>query len=160
MVAASHENEPTNPARRRLLSALIAGSGSALVLPRQWTKPVIDQVFMPAHAQATAPYAADGTYSGRLENLQTDLNINVAGDDAVVTADRDSFVPAEGTTNVDRTNDQLSDISLEIDGKGPLIITLSEMSFEEGPAITGRADSSTDEEEDVFVLNKSQNNSG
>lgn len=46
-----------NPARRRLLKALTAGgAGAAAVksLPERWTKPVVDTVMLPAHAQATA----------------------------------------------------------------------------------------------------------
>lgn len=47
----------SNPARRRLLKALTAGGAGAVAvktLPEQWTKPVVDAVMLPAHAQATA----------------------------------------------------------------------------------------------------------
>ncbi|MGE4055926.1 MAG: hypothetical protein AB7F99_14105, partial [Vicinamibacterales bacterium] len=45
-------------ARRRLLLTL-AGTGGAFaaanLLPRRWTRPIIDTVFVPAHAQASGP---------------------------------------------------------------------------------------------------------
>ena len=42
--------------RRKLLKTLTAGGGAALVgkvAPEQWTKPIVDSVLLPAHAQVT-----------------------------------------------------------------------------------------------------------
>jgi len=48
--------EITNTTRRKLFKALI-GTGAAVVagrtLPEQWTRPVVEAVIVPAHAQAT-----------------------------------------------------------------------------------------------------------
>ncbi len=44
--------------RRRLLKTLIAGGAAATAataLPRTWTKPLVDAVIVPVHAQSSAP---------------------------------------------------------------------------------------------------------
>lgn len=50
------EETSTCPARRRLLKAL-GGAGGTIaagkVLPEKWTRPVVESVLLPAHAQAT-----------------------------------------------------------------------------------------------------------
>ncbi len=54
-------------ARRRLLLTLAATGGAfaaANVLPRQWTRPIIDTIVVPAHAQATGPVLGLFTTSG------------------------------------------------------------------------------------------------
>lgn len=44
--------------RRRLLQAVTAaGIGGAAMLPTQWSRPVVDSVLLPAHAQATPTIA-------------------------------------------------------------------------------------------------------
>jgi len=59
----SSDNCPS-PSRRRILTALAAGTGAAVLLPEKWVKPVVDKVMTPAHAQATvACSAAAGCYN-------------------------------------------------------------------------------------------------
>ncbi len=51
-----------NESRRRLLRNLTLGGGVAVTvktLPKNWTKPVINQVFLPAHAQTTPSICDD-----------------------------------------------------------------------------------------------------
>ncbi len=50
-----HDTSPgTRNHRRRLLQAVTAaGLGGAATLPTQWSRPVVDSVLLPAHAQAT-----------------------------------------------------------------------------------------------------------
>lgn len=46
----------TKPSRRRLLKTIAAAGGAitaAKALPENWTKPVVDSVLLPVHAQAT-----------------------------------------------------------------------------------------------------------
>ena len=43
----------TNSARRRLLQALAGGSVITTSLPDTWSRPVVDSVLLPAHAQTT-----------------------------------------------------------------------------------------------------------
>lgn len=48
--------ETGTPARRRLLAALVGVGGAYAAgksLPERWTRPVVDTVLLPAHAQAT-----------------------------------------------------------------------------------------------------------
>lgn len=49
--------EPNNskeaPVRRRVLMSVLGASGSAVVMPGRWTKPFVDSVLLPAHAQTT-----------------------------------------------------------------------------------------------------------
>lgn len=42
-------------ARRRLLQGIVGGSGSALLAAKEWHKPVINAVLLPAHAQTSPP---------------------------------------------------------------------------------------------------------
>jgi len=52
--------------RRKLLKLLTSGSGTAIVstLPTTWTAPIIESVFVPAHAQTTGPYTEFGGVIG------------------------------------------------------------------------------------------------
>ena len=52
------EQRDVRASRRRLIKA-IAGSSSVIVgakvIPKEWTKPLVDSVILPAHAQITPP---------------------------------------------------------------------------------------------------------
>jgi hypothetical protein len=51
-----------SPPRRRLLKTLVGGAAAAAgALPERWTRPVVDAVLLPAHAQATG--AVTGAFS-------------------------------------------------------------------------------------------------
>lgn len=53
---------PAHPARRRLMGAVAAGAVVAVKgLPERWTKPVVDSVILPAHAQMSPQ--CEGTFS-------------------------------------------------------------------------------------------------
>ncbi|MGE0704364.1 MAG: hypothetical protein AB7F99_14100 [Vicinamibacterales bacterium] len=59
-------------ARRRLLLTLAATGGafaSANVLPREWTRPIIDTIVVPAHAQASGPVVGLFTTTGQLASI-------------------------------------------------------------------------------------------
>ena len=47
------QKSPQSSSRRRILTALAAGTGAAVLLPEKWVKPIVDKVMVPAHAQAT-----------------------------------------------------------------------------------------------------------
>lgn len=58
--------DPTKPARRarrRLVAALTSGAVAGHALPRRWTRPVVERVVLPAHAQAS-PAAGEQCGSG------------------------------------------------------------------------------------------------
>ncbi len=70
----SENPEVRNKSRRRLLKSLAAGSGAvgtAALLPEKWTKPVVDAVVVPLHAQVSPvlnPPALAGTWRGQWNN--------------------------------------------------------------------------------------------
>ncbi len=50
------QNLPKNQARRKTIKKLVIGAGALAgysMLPEQWTKPVIEQIILPAHAQTS-----------------------------------------------------------------------------------------------------------
>lgn len=50
----AHDNEKlASEGRRLLLKSLAAGGAAAAFLPDKWTKPVIDRILVPAHAQGS-----------------------------------------------------------------------------------------------------------
>jgi len=60
--------------RRKLLKSIAAGSGAIVAgksLPENWTRPVVDSVMLPAHAQTTC--------SGTLETTNTPIVIFISG---------------------------------------------------------------------------------
>jgi hypothetical protein len=64
--------EPENGNRRRLIKALsVTGvAAGAVSLPQQWTRPVVDSVSLPAHAQTTAQgFFGQGDLTGIVMNL-------------------------------------------------------------------------------------------
>lgn len=49
-------DKKSNDSRRKLLKSLAAGSGAVVAgksLPKEWSKPVVDSVMLPAHAETT-----------------------------------------------------------------------------------------------------------
>lgn len=74
------EQSETVRGRRRLLQVLSFGgvAAAAKTLPDQWTKPVVDQVLLPAHAQMSpgggpgGPGADDGPPDILLDDLTTE----------------------------------------------------------------------------------------
>ena len=56
----------SDKSRRKLLKSIAAGSGAIVAgksLPESWSRPVVDSVMLPAHAQ-TSPAQCAGVYSG------------------------------------------------------------------------------------------------
>ena len=51
------DHDPNRPSsdRRQLLKVMLGGVAAALILPTQWTKPLVNSVIVPAHAAASAP---------------------------------------------------------------------------------------------------------
>lgn len=48
-----HSTPLDRPRRRRLLQAITAAGATSAALPDRWSRPVVDSVLLPAHAQAT-----------------------------------------------------------------------------------------------------------
>lgn len=52
-MSANDNEKLASEARRLLLKSLAAGGAAAALLPEKWTKPVIDKILVPAHAQGS-----------------------------------------------------------------------------------------------------------
>lgn len=52
--------------RRKLLGAIAAGGAATTLLPQKWSKPVVDSVMLPAHAQMSPGALVDCTVTGYL----------------------------------------------------------------------------------------------
>ncbi|MDB4522266.1 hypothetical protein N9100_02525 [Gammaproteobacteria bacterium] len=53
--------------RRKLLKSIAAGSGAIVAgksLPESWSRPVVDSVMLPAHAQTSQPELSTGPFAG------------------------------------------------------------------------------------------------
>jgi hypothetical protein len=51
-------NKKSNESRRKLLKSIAAGSGAVIAgksLPENWSRPVVDSVMLPAHAETSPP---------------------------------------------------------------------------------------------------------
>ena len=73
-------DKKSSESRRKLLKSIAAGSGAIVAgknLPESWSRPVVDSVMLPAHAQTSlAPLYS--TIATRTEN-QSDGNTMIAG---------------------------------------------------------------------------------
>ena len=65
----------SDKSRRKLLKSIAAGSGAIVAgksLPESWSRPVVDSVMLPAHAQtSTAP--SSGPFAGGATTQQPAL---------------------------------------------------------------------------------------
>jgi hypothetical protein len=54
-----------NPTRRRVLTIAGIGGASAVtvMLPAKWTRPIVESIVVPAHAQASSATTTSGTTS-------------------------------------------------------------------------------------------------
>lgn len=78
------DDKKTTEDRRKLLKSVAAGGGAIIAgktLPEKWTKPAIDSVMLPAHAQTSL-----GTYSGSAQQASI-------GSDSTFARALDSLVP-------------------------------------------------------------------
>jgi len=94
-----------NENRRKLLKSIAAGSGAVIAgksLPESWSKPVVDSVMLPAHAQTSpspcTPCLVAATYCEGSGAGSTTLEVAVNG---VITVTHRSFDNPPQTDTVD-----------------------------------------------------------
>ena len=94
-----------NENRRKLLNSLAAGSGAVIAgksLPESWSKPVVDSVMLPAHAQTSpspcTPCLVAATYCVGGGNGSIEVAVAV---DGTVTVTYSAFSSGPQTDNVD-----------------------------------------------------------
>jgi|GEM_PF-1175315 len=76
------KDKKSGESRRKLLKSIAAGSGAIVAgksLPESWSRPVVDSVMLPAHAQTSPPPSActtefAGTYEGNATGTITRCN--------------------------------------------------------------------------------------
>lgn len=57
----SENNDPKYTRRDIIKKVMIGGVLTVIVLPRKWTRPIIETVVTPAHAAASVPPGTTGT---------------------------------------------------------------------------------------------------
>lgn len=101
----SDSPEARNESRRRVLKSLALGGGaaigSAVLLPEKWTKPIVDAVVVPLHAQ-TSPVLDPGALAGNWVGQWNNATFNSTG-------------AARATVTVD-TNARTFVVVLDLDG--------------------------------------------
>ena len=96
----------SNKGRRKLLKSIAAGSGAVIAgksLPESWSKPVVDSVILPVHAQTSPPtpctpclVAANYCVGGGNGSIEVAVAV-----DGTVTVDYSAFDSSPQTDNVD-----------------------------------------------------------
>jgi hypothetical protein len=83
-------NEMSDQSRRKLLKSIAAGSGAIVAgknLPEKWTRPVVDSVMLPAHAQTSESAPSTGPFAG-----SNDISITMKNYDSHFAKVADSLV--------------------------------------------------------------------
>lgn len=81
----------SNESRRKLLKSITAGSGAIVAgksLPESWSRPVVDSVMLPAHAQTSPPAPSSGPFAGSVGNIGGAIGTN-----SIFAKASDSLIP-------------------------------------------------------------------
>ncbi|MCI5137621.1 MAG: hypothetical protein D3922_04220 [Candidatus Electrothrix sp. AR1] len=104
-------NAPKSHKRRKTIKKLVVGVGALAgysVLPTEWTKPIIEQIVLPAHAQTSALVTGDSPLTAPPApptTLATIFNRTGAGDP--VTVNFESPVGPDSVAVADGDNEQI-----------------------------------------------------
>ena len=138
--------------RRKVLKSIAAGSGAIIAgknLPESWSRPIVDSVMLPAHAQTSPPLTGQ-TYQGTAtttrdrcngtsDNPTPSITININGSTVTISYTNNRPFTGTGTLTgntfsvaVSRTEDCAAPLGRN-DGTGTITGTIS------GTQITGNA---------------------
>jgi len=84
-------DKKSSESRRKLLKSIAAGSGAIVAgksLPESWSRPVVDSVMLPAHAQTSPPAPSNGPFAGNASDPITSLE-----SDSIFAQATDTLVP-------------------------------------------------------------------
>jgi hypothetical protein len=117
----------SDKSRRKLLKSIAAGSGAIVAgksLPESWTKPVVDSVILPVHAETSPPVGEATTYS---ESLTQNTTFNAAGGPLTFNFDVTGFTPTgPGTISVevfgDFGNYAAENVTVQVDGTDIIVL--------------------------------------
>jgi len=145
-----HKIEPKDKSRRSALKKILVGAGVLAgyqVLPKQWTKPIIEQVVLPAHAQTSGLSIHDPCQSSLVSGNQgsTTVIINVKGYVTPAAANVPITIVATptggtgGSITVHTTTDANGEYSININvAGGPGITFVSILTTATGASDSGR----------------------
>ena len=138
-------NVPQNPGRRKAVKTIVGGVGALAayhVMPTNWSKPIIEQVFLPAHAATSGTSLVDPCTLHLVSGTTASSTVVVHLDGFVVPAT--SGLPVEivatpagagtaVTTNTTTVSDGTFDATINIVG-GPGITSVSVVTTVTGAA--------------------------
>ena len=150
----------SNDSRRKLLKSIAAGSGVIVAgksLQEKWTRPVVDSVMLPAHAQTSPTAPTAQTYQGTAttdrdrcdgtsDNPTPDITIVIDGSTVSITYTNNRPFTGTGTLTgntfsvaVSRTEDCAAPLGRN-DGTGTVTGTISGTQITGGATVGGTCD--------------------
>jgi len=120
-----------NENRRKLLKSLAAGSGAVIAgksLPESWSKPVVDSVMLPAHAQTSpspcTPCLVAATYCAGSGNGTGGGSIDIAVSiNGTVSVDHSGFAVSPQTDSVDPCAGGAFSVTANSSGSGTITVS-------------------------------------
>ena len=72
----------SDKSRRKILKSIAAGSGAVIAgksLPEKWTKPAVDSVLLPAHAQTSMGFFCESTGAPFADHVAPGPDVDITG---------------------------------------------------------------------------------
>ena len=118
-----------NENRRKLLKSIAAGSGAVIAgksLPESWSKPVVDSVILPVHAQTSpcTPCLVAATYCAGSGNGTGGGSIDIAVSiNGTVSVDHSGFAVSPQTDSVDPCAGGAFSVTANSSGTGTITVS-------------------------------------
>lgn len=131
----TNNNDPKNGSRRKAVKTIVSGVGAFTayhVLPSDWTKPIVEQVFFPAHAATSGTSLVDPCSITLLSGTQLSVivTIRVSGFLAPPIAGLPVQINANpigpgSTVTANTTTNEQGDFSADITLNGPGVTSVA-----------------------------------